>query len=431
MRFGMFIDLQLPRPWSPGAEGRLLREAIAQVVLGEEVGIDFVWAQEHHFLEEYSHSSAPEVFLAACSQVTRTIRLGHGISLTPPRYNHPARVAERISTLDLLSGGRVEWGTGESSSRIELDGFGIDYVAKHPMWAEATREIALMMATDPYPGFVGEHFVMPPRNVVPKPEQYPHPPMWVACSNRETIRMAARLGLGALTFAFMDAREARFWVEEYYEEFRRGCNPIGRSVNPNVAMLSGYMAHQDGSVARQRGLDGLRFFAYGLSHYFRTGTHTPGSTDLWESFAALPEVPMAGVGGIGSPAEIIDHFKTLEEAGVDQTILLQQCGRYDNGHIRESLELFGEEIGPQFRERHHERIANKQLELAPYIEAAEARIQELRPVDVDPVAAFPAVLAAKGADEHQFSPRRSLESAAMWRMHVAGNTQVDSLAESD
>src|SRR5690349_2312249 len=131
MRFGVFYEHQLPRPWTEGAEQQLFREALEQVELADRLGIDYAWEVEHHFLEEYSHSSAPEVFLAAASQRTRRIRLGHGIVLAPPPYNHPARVAERIATLDLVSNGRVEFGTGESSSQMELGGFGIDRNLKH------------------------------------------------------------------------------------------------------------------------------------------------------------------------------------------------------------------------------------------------------------------------------------------------------------
>src|SRR6266508_6004545 len=139
MRFGIFYEHQLPRPWAPGDEHRLLKDALEQVELADRLGIDYLWLVEHHFLEEYSHSSAPEVFLAAVSQRTSRLRLGHGIVQTPPGYNHPARVAERIATLDLLSRGRVEFGTGESSSEAELGGFGIDPAAKREMWDEGTR----------------------------------------------------------------------------------------------------------------------------------------------------------------------------------------------------------------------------------------------------------------------------------------------------
>src|SRR5215475_14368566 len=145
MKFGLFYEHQLPKPWRDGDEARLYREALEQVELADRLGFDFAWEVEHHFLDEYSHSSAPEVFLAACSQRTSQIRLGHGIVQMPPNFNHPARVAERIATLDLVSDGRVEWGTGESSARQELGGFNIDYMQKREMWTEATRETAKMM----------------------------------------------------------------------------------------------------------------------------------------------------------------------------------------------------------------------------------------------------------------------------------------------
>ena len=204
MKFGIFYEHQIPRPWDADAEHRIYREALEQVELADRVGIDYAWEVEHHFLEEYSHSSAPEVFLAACSQRTKRIRLGHGIVLMPPAYNHPARVAERIAALDLVSDGRVEFGTGESASILELGGFRLDVADKRAAWQESLEQCLNMMVMTPYPGFEGKYFSMPCRNVVPKPLQKPHPPVWVACSNRETIKRAARLGIGALTFAFVD-----------------------------------------------------------------------------------------------------------------------------------------------------------------------------------------------------------------------------------
>src|SRR5947199_4011123 len=139
MRFGIFYEHQLPRPWVADSEATLLHQALEQVELADRLGFDYVWEVEHHFLEEYSHSSAPEVFLAAASQRTKQIRLGHGIVNLMPAVNHPARVAERVATLDLVSGGRVELGTGESSSAAELGGFLIERESKRSMWE---RELA-------------------------------------------------------------------------------------------------------------------------------------------------------------------------------------------------------------------------------------------------------------------------------------------------
>src|SRR5436309_10829274 len=144
----------------------------------DRLGYQFAWEVEHHFLEEYSHSSAPEVFLGAASQRTQRIRLGHGIVQVSPDVNHAARVAERIATLDLVSGGRVEFGTGEGSSQVELGGFGVPRDDKRQQWEEAIEVVCRMLSEEPFSGHRGEWLDVPPRNVVPKPKQRPHPPLW-------------------------------------------------------------------------------------------------------------------------------------------------------------------------------------------------------------------------------------------------------------
>src|ERR1700680_2783587 len=187
MKVGTFYEHQLPRPWKEGSELKLFQDALDQVELADKLGIDHMWEVEHHFLEEYAHSSAPEIFLAAASQRTKQIRLGHGITLLPPGYNHPARVAERIATLDLVSGGRVEFGTGESSSEAELGGFLADPQQKRAMWQEGLEVAVRCMTETPFTGVQGRYVTMPPRNVIPKPDQRPHPPIWVACRRRAPL----------------------------------------------------------------------------------------------------------------------------------------------------------------------------------------------------------------------------------------------------
>jgi len=375
MKFGLFYEHQLPRPWHDGDELKLFQNALDQVELADRLGFDHVWEVEHHFLEEYAHSSAPEVFLGACSQRTKNIRLGHGITLMPPAYNHPARVAERIATLDLVSNGRVEWGTGESAALLELGGFGILVPEKRGMWREAVEQCANMMVMDPYPGYDGKYFSMPCRNVVPKPVQKPHPPLWVACSNRETIKLAARLGIGALTFAFVDPEEAKQWVDEYYRIFREECVPIGHAVNPNIAMVTGFSVHPDEEEARRRGEDGFRFFGFALGHHYIFGEHTPGRTNVWDAFeAARPFLPQGGPNrGIGTPAQLRAHLQGFADAGVDQVAFIQQGGRNRHDHICEALELFAREVMPEFHALEVDRQARKAAELAPFIEAAMRR----------------------------------------------------------
>ena len=284
MKFGIFYEHQLPRPWQEDSEYQLMQDAFEQVELADRLGFDVVWEVEHHFLEEYSHSSAPEVFLAACSQRTKDIRLGHGIIQTAPGYNHPARTAERVATLDLISGGRVEFGSGESGSEAELGGFLVDPATKREAWLEGLQVALRCMTETPFSGVDGRFVQMPPRNVVPKPMQRPHPPLWVACSRRDTILLAAEKGIGALTFAFIDPEEATKWVSDYEHTLAERCVPVGLAVNANIACVTQMMCHPDERVALDRGLEGGNFFGYSLGHYYVFGEHRPGSTDVWTEY---------------------------------------------------------------------------------------------------------------------------------------------------
>ena len=241
LRFGVFYEHQLPRPWKRGDELELFQNALEQCEFADQVGIDYVWEVEHHFLEEYSHSSAPEVFLAAVSQRTQNIRLGHGIIQTAPQYNHAVRTAERGATLDLVSKGRVDFGSGESSSTGELGGFGVDPATRREAWEEGLSVALRRMTEEPFTGHDGRFCKLPPRNVVPKPVQQPHPPLWVACSRVDTLRLAARKGLGGLTFAFIDLEDAQSWVRDYQKILVEECVPIGHAVNTDVACVTNMM----------------------------------------------------------------------------------------------------------------------------------------------------------------------------------------------
>jgi alkanesulfonate monooxygenase SsuD/methylene tetrahydromethanopterin reductase-like flavin-dependent oxidoreductase (luciferase family) len=413
MKFGIFYEHQLPRPWAEGDEQKLFNDALDQVELADRLGIDYAWEVEHHFLEEYSHSSAPEVFLAACSQRTKTIRLGHGIVLLPPGYNAPARIAERVATLDLVSNGRVDFGTGESSSLAELGGFGVPVLEKREQWREALEQIANMLVMDPYPGFEGKYFDMPCRNVVPKPVQKPHPPIWVACSNRDTIHLAARLGIGALTFAFVDPEEAKKWVGEYYEILEKECIPIGHAVNPNIAMVTGFSCHRDEEEARRRGEDGFRFFGYGLGHHYIFGVHKPGRTDIWRNFEeARDALPSAGANrGIGTPDQLREHLRSFEDTGVDQVIFIQQGGRNRHEHICESLELFASEVMPEFKDRDVEQQRRKRERLAPHVERALERKDWMRPLSDDEIPEIEA-LGRRIVEEMEPSDEESFQSGS-------------------
>ncbi len=391
MRFGVFYEHQLPRPWNKGDERNLFHQALEQVALADRLGFDYAWEVEHHFLEEYSHSSAPEVFLAAAAARTKNIRLGHGIRQVIPNYNHPARTAEGLATLDIIADGRVDFGFGEGATRLELGGFKIPAREKRAMALEAAEQIANMLVLEPYPGFEGKYFSMPCRNVVPKPVQIPHPPMWMACTNRDTIKIAAQNGVGALAFSFLDPEQARLWSDIYYGIIKsEECVPIGHAVNANIAMVSSFSVHRDRAEAIRRGLEGFEFFGYAINALVAHDTF-PGRSTLWRDFmrdrgnrteeviAAIERVGGYS-SGIGAPDDMRTHLAAFQDNGVDQVIFLQQAGRNRHDHICEALELFAADVMPAFKEDAAAREAKKAEELAPYIAAALKRKRWMKPL---------------------------------------------------
>ena len=363
MKFGLFYEHNLPRPWAQGAEHALFQQVLDQVELADRLGFHTVWQVEHHFLEEYAHSSAPEVLLAAYSQRTKNIRLGHGIVQTPPHYNHPARVAERIATLDLISSGRVEFGTGESSSETEMGGFNLSREEKRAAWKEGTEAALRMMVEEPFSGSDGQFLKMPQRNVVPKPLQKPHPPVWAACSQRDTIHFAAQNGIGALSFAFVTASEAKQWVEDYYATIENESIPIGYQANPNIAVVTALMCCETEEEAVSKGEKGVNFFGYALAHYYVFGKHHPGRTSVWDKYLEhgdlfsmyrmqqMNQTPDAIRGCVGTPEHCRQVLRTYEEAGVDQVIFFSQAGHNAHEDICGSYELLAREVLPEFIER--------------------------------------------------------------------------------
>jgi alkanesulfonate monooxygenase SsuD/methylene tetrahydromethanopterin reductase-like flavin-dependent oxidoreductase (luciferase family) len=382
VKFGIQFQLQTPRPydaetWGPDDEARIFAQALEQIEHADRLGFDYVFLTEHHFLEEYCHSAAPEVVLAAAAARTKQIRLGHGIIQMPPAINHPARVAERVASLDIISGGRVEFGTGEGATETEIGGFGVARADKKEAWEEATRECLRMMDTHPYPGYEGVHFSMPERNIVPKPLQRPHPPVWVAASRRETVMLAARLGIGAMGFGFETPAEAEERVLRYYELIRACKQPLGATMNPALMTLGNMLCAPTDEEAVEKGLRGAQSFGYvfGWMH----GHLTPGRDNIYRDFRRKQEAATATLEAqdtavalepedesaralyrmgrrgmfMGSPAYIRENIRAYERAHVDVLLFLSQCGDRRHEDIMASLELFAKEVMPEFKERHH------------------------------------------------------------------------------
>jgi alkanesulfonate monooxygenase SsuD/methylene tetrahydromethanopterin reductase-like flavin-dependent oxidoreductase (luciferase family) len=399
MKVGLFFLMQNPRPWDEDADASLYHEALEQIELADELGFAHVWAVEHHFLEEYSHATSPELFLAAAAMRTKQIRLGHGIVQMQPNINHPVRVTERIGVLDVLSNGRVDFGSGEGSGDVEIGAFGVNADTKKQAWEESLRASVRLMTEDPFPRIEGEFVNVPARAIHPQPVQKPHPPLWMAAPRPEAIARAAQLGLGALSFTMNVEPESAGRIVQNYEAeiMSERFVPIGEVVTPRVACVTPFMCHEDEAEALERGLDGAHFMAWSQGYYYYHGSEHPyGEISLWERF--LKERTAAGfdreiasssidalgarVGGgdkpvlrgaIGTPDQIREFLRRYEAGGVDEVIFLAQVGKNKHEHIMDAIRLFGEQVLPEFLERDPAQEAARDARLADAIRAGFER----------------------------------------------------------
>ena len=251
MKFSICFEAQMVDT-SPESEQRTFYEAVEQTEYAEKMGFDGVWAVEHHFLEEYSHCSAPEVFLAAAAAQTKNIRIGHGAVVCVPEMNHPIRVAERAAALDIISGGRLEFGTARSSTWTELGGFEVNPDETKKTWDEFVHVLPKMWTQEQF-SYQGLSFSMPERAILPKPLQKPHPPMWVTVTSPGTEVDAAERGLGCLGVAATGFAEQERRTKAYHKIIK-DCEPVGEVVNDQVGTLNFLYCHEDPDIAANRGL---------------------------------------------------------------------------------------------------------------------------------------------------------------------------------
>jgi alkanesulfonate monooxygenase SsuD/methylene tetrahydromethanopterin reductase-like flavin-dependent oxidoreductase (luciferase family) len=375
MKFDLLYELQMPKPHDVESEWRCHHEALEQIELADRLGYDTVWEVEHHFLTEFAHSSAPEVFLAAVSQRTKNIRLGHGVTLLPHKFNHPIRVAERVAALDLVSNGRVEFGTGRSSG-FEQAGFEIDPAISRDMWQESLEIIPRMWTEDPFE-YAGRFVTIPPRSIIPKPRQKPHPPIWAAATSPATWEIAGRNGIGILGLTiFVSVPQLADRVRVYREALKQA-KPVGKFVNDQVgAFTIVHVAETREEAVANGGADAAMNY---LLYAFRVlgGFADPSGRGMQREYAELEvqstpyrdliakEYPLIAkmqrgectfdeldaedmviVGDVDHCARKVERYK---QAGLDHFIALMQADRIPHAKVLRSIELFATEIMPRVR----------------------------------------------------------------------------------
>jgi alkanesulfonate monooxygenase SsuD/methylene tetrahydromethanopterin reductase-like flavin-dependent oxidoreductase (luciferase family) len=337
---------------------RVFQECLEQVQLADSLGYHSVWFTEHHFLERFSYSSAPEVFLPFLAAHTKNIRLGHGIVLLPFNINHPLRVAERIATLDIVSNGRANFGGGRAISESELSAFGVDPDATRPQWEESLRMLPEMWTQDTF-SWDSPTMKVPERAVIPKPVQKPHPPMFVACTQPASIEFAADNGIGVLGFG-IGIEGSNSYVELYRERIKN-CKPLGKQITNKFSLfVMALCCDTDEEALRLRGPD-MRAYSDQVRQLFAPWIDgkAPSTYKWFMEFSkqnyelmqntSMEDIVAAGGAAIGSPDTCVKVLQHLADAGVDEVMLFLQSYTTPHKAILRSIELFAKEVMPRVK----------------------------------------------------------------------------------
>lgn len=367
MQFALFYEIPVARPWDADSEYRAFQEVLEQAVAGDRLGWDAFWTVEHHFLQEYSHCSNPEVLYGAIAARTERIRLGYGVRLMPKPYNHPIRTAESVAVLDLISNGRVDFGTGRSATRIELEGFGVDPKDTREMWQEAITHVHGAWTNDEYE-FEGKHWSMPRRRVQPKPRQDPHPPVYGATTSDEGHEQMGRLGLGLCSFAVgLPPEEVKRKIDIYRAAIAQCDAPLTSFVNERAATFTMAICSPGEAEAREVARESFEWYPkvgarqiaevadwmaernqdlgnYGYAADMRK-VADDGSLDL----LSLEYLVDSGACVLGTPEQCIDACRKYEEAGVDLLLCLVNPYKIPHDKVMQTIELMGTEVIPAFR----------------------------------------------------------------------------------
>ncbi|MFD5325831.1 LLM class flavin-dependent oxidoreductase [Streptomyces sp. NPDC127092] len=369
MKFSMIFEAQLVDP-TRERERQVLHDCVEQAVLAEETGFDRIWAVEHHSLTQYAHMSASEIFLAWVAARTSTIRIGHGVVTMPFGYQHPVRVAERAAMLDVLSGGRVDVGAGRGATRQEMRMFGVSPEDTHPQTEEALRIFASAWREEEFEWHGS--LDIGPGAVLPRPVQDPHPPLFMACSRHETLRLAAELGMGALVMGFAGADDVRAMRTVYDEAIaaRDGSRFVSTEVNDHFSALCPTIVLDDRARALRLGTRGQRFFAESIAHWYGGAPAPTGYAEDEDHAGALArerdalvarlheaDIPARPVDtgtyntdhAYGDAETAVAYVERLRRIGVDEVMCLIQMGTVPQEVCLETIRQWGEHVIPRFR----------------------------------------------------------------------------------
>lgn len=366
MKFYLFYEIPVADSSDPQAEYRAYHATLEQAVYGDQMGFHGFWTVEHHFLKRFSHCSNPEVLYGAIAARTKRMRIGYGVRLMPKPYNHPIRSAESAAVLDLLSNGRVDFGTGRSSTRAELEGFGINPDDTRDMWLEAIQHVVGAWTNEEY-AMNGKHWQSPPRPVLPKPLQKPHPPLFGATSSLPSHRIVGELGMGLCSFTVgLPPEDLAERIQVYRKALATCTKPIGKFINSQAAtftMVNCAPTKEESYAVSKESFEwypklGSRLIA-SVAEWQEERHLSAGTYDYTAELLKIDREGIldqlnfdylkdSGSAVVGDPDQVIQACKRYEATGCDILLCLVNPLKIPHEKVMQTIELMGKYVIPEF-----------------------------------------------------------------------------------
>jgi alkanesulfonate monooxygenase SsuD/methylene tetrahydromethanopterin reductase-like flavin-dependent oxidoreductase (luciferase family) len=373
MKFSMIVENQTTDN-SRAGDRRIFEDTVVLAQECDRHNFDVFWSVEHTALTYYSHASVPEIHLAYIAAKTERIGIGHGVVCLPPAMNHPVKVAERIAALDILSRGRVHFGVGKGGTQQEAGTFGYN-LEDLPEQIDESMYLIPKIMTQEEIEHDGKWIKIPRRPIHPKPLQEPHPLMYLACTNTDTLNKAGGRGMGALVLGFGGPEEVAKKNAVYREAYRnrKPEEQVGFRPHEHLAALCPAIVLQDGKTARQIGIRGQRFFMESLAYWYTGGPKpdwdawkledgttqdTTGQSVIKTSWASeqltvdFSDSSMALLNpnhAYGTVKDCIDYVQRLIDAGADEILFICQMGTVPMWAQLETIRNIGTHVIPWFR----------------------------------------------------------------------------------
>jgi alkanesulfonate monooxygenase SsuD/methylene tetrahydromethanopterin reductase-like flavin-dependent oxidoreductase (luciferase family) len=355
MEFGYFTLSDNHYENNPRDANTFVSDITAEAIYADQIGMHSAWIGEHHF-NSLGVLSSPELVLSFIAARTKHLRLAPAVNVTP--LHHPIRVAEQWATLDLLSGGRVDFAAGRGYDSREYEPFHVSFKDNQSIFEEGMEVVQKLWAAEGRISHHGKHYHFDDVRITPKPLQKPLP-AYIGSFSKPSIELAARLGYGLIVAPFAAAMSYG-GLKQVADLYNETCAKHGKKPGRLMCSYFTHFADDAQQEAAQRARQ-VRYYKECVIPAFPGDPKTAPPSyhyfiDMVERLRKVrPEDLTENSVLLGNSARITEVLKKVEAAGFSEVILYFNVGLKPHPQVKEEMDRFMREVAPNFQGKHKER----------------------------------------------------------------------------